>query len=127
MSGFGVEHLPYGAILPLGGWTAEDAAVARVAEHLGGKPVLSTRLGGDAVLLPILVGAGLLGEDPDLQAALLAAFAPGKSLTGLSAMSFLRGQAGTTADDGVFWLTDEANGDKPVGLGGSARRRSSRR
>jgi fumarylacetoacetase len=72
VSGFGVEHLPYGAILPLGGWTAEDAAAARVAEHLGGRPVLSTRLGGDAVLLPILVGAGLLGDDPDLQAALLA-------------------------------------------------------
>jgi fumarylacetoacetase len=72
VSGYGVEHLPYGAILPLGGWTAEDAAVAGVAEHLGGRPVLSTRLDGDAVLLPILAGAGLLGDDPDLQAALLA-------------------------------------------------------
>jgi fumarylacetoacetase len=72
VSGYGVEHLPYGAILPLGGWTEEDAAVAGVAEHLGGRPVLSTRLGADAVLLPILVGAGLLGDDPDLQAALLA-------------------------------------------------------
>ena len=72
MSGYGVEHLPYGAILPLGGWTEEDALAAGVAEHLGGRPVLSTRLGGDAVLLPLLVGAGLLGDDPDLQAALLA-------------------------------------------------------
>src|SRR3954471_14183362 len=72
MNGFGVEHLPYGAILPLGGWTEADAAAAGVAEHLAGRPVLSTRLGGGAVLLPLLVGAGLLGDDPDLQAALLA-------------------------------------------------------
>src|SRR3954454_2788063 len=72
MNGFGVEHLPYGAILPLGGWTEADAAAAGVAEHLAGRPVLSTRLGGDAVLLPLLVGAGLLGDDPDLEAALLA-------------------------------------------------------
>jgi fumarylacetoacetase len=72
VSGFGVEHLPYGAILPLGGWTDADAAAAGVAEHLGGRPVLSTRLGSDAVLLPLLVAAGLLGDDPDLAAALLA-------------------------------------------------------
>jgi len=72
VSGFGVEHLPYGAILPLGGWTAADAAAAGVAEHLAGRPVLSTRLGADAVLLPLLAAGGLLGDDPDLQAALLA-------------------------------------------------------
>ena len=59
--------------------------------------------------------------------ALLAAFAPGKSVSNLSAISFVRGQAGTTDDDGVFWLADDANGDKPVALGGSTRKRAAHR
>ena len=58
--------------------------------------------------------------------ALLDAFAPGKSLTNLSAASFVRGQAGTTDDDGVFWLMDSADGDKPVALGGGTRKRARR-
>ena len=57
---------------------------------------------------------------------LLAAFAPGKSLTSLTAASFLRGQAGTTDDDGVFWLMDQANGEKPVALGGGTSKRARR-
>jgi hypothetical protein len=49
--------------------------------------------------------------------ALLDAFRAGRSLSSVEAFTFLRGQAGTTDDDGVFAIMDDAGGTKPVGLG----------
>src|SRR4051794_19150813 len=111
MNGFGVEHLPYGAILPLGGWTEADAAAAGVADHLGGRPVLSTRLGDDAVLLPLLVGAGLLGDDPDLHAALLAPVLNPLIELGPSAWRALRKRLQEVLPDGA----DRARARVPLG------------
>jgi fumarylacetoacetase len=72
MSGYDVDHLPYGAVLPLGGFTAEDQATAAIPDRLGQRPVLATRLHGDAVLLPLLAASGFLGDDEALHKALMA-------------------------------------------------------
>jgi hypothetical protein len=83
-------------------------------------PVAGAKLAGSTVTLdfdPNTLPAHAVPQ------ALLDGFRAGQSLSGLSAYTFLRVPDGPGAEDAAFWVLDQADGTKPVGLGRAARRR----
>jgi hypothetical protein len=83
-------------------------------------PATASKLSGSTVTLDFDPGALPAHSVPQ---AFLDGFQPGRSLTALWASTWVRGQAGATEDDGVYWLMDQGSSSKPLALGGTRTKR----